>query len=56
MVNGKVIDPQDVKYAHHVILIPKEMVHQQGKNHIEVIFENFYSFLDQGLATSFMID
>lgn len=56
MVNGKVIDPEQIQYKHHVILIPRELVVEQSRNHIEVIFENLYSFLDHGLATSFVID
>jgi hypothetical protein len=56
MVNGNKLEIKDVKYIDHLILIPKELMVQKGKNIIEVIFENLYSFINNGLSAYFTID
>lgn len=46
MVNGHRVDKRDVSYIDHLIAIPRELLREPGKNNIEVIFENNYSFLN----------
>lgn len=50
------MDHRDVKYIDHNILIPKELLKEKAKNSIEIIFENNYSFLNEGLSAYFTID
>ena len=56
MINNKALDVSDIHYHKHAIWIPKEYLKEKNKNTIEVIFQNFYSFLNEGLSTYFMVD
>jgi hypothetical protein len=56
MVNGQRVDPRDIKFLEHLIHIPRELLRERGKNSIEVIFENSYSFLNEGLCAYFTVD
>ena len=56
MVNNRVVPREEVFYLDHKITIPRHYLRDKGRNSIEVIFENFYSFLNQGLSSYFMVD
>ena len=55
-VNGSKLEPREVKYSAHKITIPGAYLKEKTKNTVEVIFENNYSFMDNGLASYFPID
>lgn len=56
MINGHCLEAKEIIYKQHNILVPRELLKEKAKNSIEVIFENFYSFLNEGLSTYFMVD
>lgn len=56
MVNGERVNPRDIKYLEHRIRIPRELMREGKRNNIEVIFENSYCFLNEGLCSYFTLD
>ena len=56
MVNNKIVPREEVNYRDHKINIPNSLLREKGRNTIEIIFENHYSFLNQGLSSYFMVD
>jgi len=50
------MDYRDVKYIDQKILIPKQLVKEHSKNSIEIIFENNYSFVNNGMSSYFVMD
>lgn len=55
-VNGRRFDRREVEYLDHCISLPRALLREGGKNSLEVIFENNYSFLNEGLAAYFVVD
>lgn len=55
-VNSKILEAKEVMYHNHKISIPNYYLKEKSKNTIEIIFENDYSFLGNGMAAYFVID
>jgi hypothetical protein len=55
-VNGKVLEAKEIVYDNHGLFFDKNYLNEKQINKVEVIFENKYSFLDDGLASYFILD
>ena len=56
MVNGLVVEVKDITFQQHKIVLRRNWLKEGARNSVEVIFENLYSFLDEGLSTYFTVD
>ena len=56
MVNGVVVEVKDITFQQHKIVLRRSWLKEGARNSVEVIFENLYSFLDEGLSTYFTVD
>lgn len=55
-VNGRVLEASEIVYDNHGVFFDKSYLNEKKVNKIEIIFENKYSFLDDGLASYFILD
>lgn len=55
-VNGRVLEPKEIVYDNHGLFFDKNYLNEKQINKVEIIFENKYSFLDDGLASYFILD